>query len=309
MVRQTPVVLVLTFVACVVMYPQERVSLTPRSRAAPPVAASTTVNLRYDVRLVQIPVVVTDLHGKPLLDLTRDDFRLFEDEAERPISTFTIDDAPISAILLFDSSRSMKNRIAEARVGVDQFLRTGMPGDQFSLVRFSDKAEILSRFTANSDSITSLLAGVEAHGWTSLFDALCLGSHLARKGNNQRKVIVVFSDGSDNNSRYSEAEMLSQLREADAEVYAISMFEKPKALERAAAETGGRVHWVRRMDDLPEAIDSMNKQMRSQYLLGYSPDAVQNDGKYHKIRVQVRPPADLQRVQVSWKRGYYAPGQ
>ena len=309
MVRQTAVVLVLTFVCCGLLHPQERVSIAPRSRTTSPVAASATVNLRYDVRLVQIPVVVTDLHGKPLLGLTKDDFRLFEDEVERPISAFTMDDTPISATLVFDSSRSMKNRIVEARVGVDQLLRSGMPGDEFSLIRFSDKAEILSRFSATSDDISRQLAGVEARGWTSLFDALCLGTHLVRKGSNQRKVMVVFSDGGDNNSRYSEAEMLSQVREADVGVYAISMFERSKSLDRVTEETGGRVHWVRKMEDLPEAIESMNKQMRSEYVLGYSPGASPNDGKYHKIRVQVKPPADLQRVQVSWRRGYYAPGQ
>jgi Ca-activated chloride channel family protein len=121
--------------------------------------------------------------------------------------------------------------------------------------------------------------------------------------------MVVFSDGSDNNSRYSEAEVISQLRESDVEVYAISMFEKPKALDRVADETGGRAFWVRKMDDLPDAIQTLNRQMRNEYLLGYSPGAVQNDGKYHRVRIQVRPPAGMQRVQVSWKRGYLAPGE
>jgi VWFA-related protein len=310
MVRALAFSLLLTLVSGAPLRSQEKVSVTPRSRPAPAIAASTTVNLRYDVRLVQIPVTVTDLHGKPLIDLNKDAFRLFEDEVERPISTFTFNDAPISATLVFDSSRSMKNRLAEARAAVEQFLKTALPADEFSLVRFSDRAEILSRFTADEGAISRELASVEAQGWTSLYDALCLGAHLARKGGNQRKVMVVFSDGSDNNSRYSESELISQLREADVEVYSICLFEKPKSLERVADETGGRAFWVRKMEDLPEAIEALSRQIRSEYVLSYSPSAEQqNDGKYHRVRVQVRPPAGLQRVQIFWKRGYLALGR
>jgi Ca-activated chloride channel homolog len=309
MIKVSPAVLALTLICSVSSRPQQRVSIVPRVRPAPVVAVKGTVNLRYDVRLVQIPVVVTDAHGTPLLDLDKASFRLFEDEVEQPITAFSMDDAPISATVVFDSSRSMKNRIVEARAGVDQFLRTALPGDEFSLVRFSDRAEILSRFTPDANEISHQLGGVEAHGWTSLFDALCLGVHLVHKGTNQRKVMIAFSDGSDNNSRYSESELISQLREADVEVYAISMFEKPRSLDRIADETGGRAFWVKRMEDLPEAIETLNRQMRNEYLLGYSPSAIENDGKYHRVRVQVRPPAGLQRVQVSWRRGYLAPGE
>jgi Ca-activated chloride channel family protein len=77
-----------------------------------------------------------------------------------------------------------------------------------------------------------------------------------------------------------------------------------------ADETGGKAFWVRKMEDLPDAIEAMNRQIRSEYVLGYSPGVGQNnDGKYHRVRVQVRPPAGLPRVQIFWKRGYLALGQ
>ena len=288
---------------------QERVSIKPRPR--PPAAALSprTARLRLDVRLVQIPVVVTDAHGKPLIDLPKEAFRIFEDDVEQPITTFSLSDAPISATVVFDSSRSMKPHIGEARAGVEQFLNTSIPGDDFSLVRFSDRAEILSSFTPDPEEISRRLGFVEPHGWTALFDAVCLGAHESRKGGNQRKVLVVFSDGGDNNSRYSESELASLLREADVEVYALSMFEKPRSLQRLADETGGRAFWVRKMDDLPDAIETLSLQVRSEYLIGYTPGSLQNDGKYHRVRVEVQPPPGMQRVQVSWRRGYSAPGE
>src|SRR5262245_17382234 len=107
---------------------QERVAISPRSR--PEAAKVLRANLRFDVRLVQIPVTVTDLRGKPLSKLPQSAFRVFEDDVERDISAFSITDAPISAMLVFDSSRSMKGRIGDARAAVEQFLKTAMPPDE-----------------------------------------------------------------------------------------------------------------------------------------------------------------------------------
>jgi len=120
---------------------------------------------------------------------------------------------------------------------------------------------------------------------------------------------VVFSDGGDNNSRYSEPDTIRLLREADVEVYAVSMFERPRSLERIAEETGGRALWVKKLDELPATIETLSRQIRSEYVVGYSPGSVQNDGKYHRIRVEVQPPEGLERVRTSWKRGYTAPGE
>jgi Ca-activated chloride channel homolog len=286
---------------------QDRVSILPRSR--PEVRpALPAPNLRLDVRLVQIPVTVTDLKGQPMAELPRESFRLFEDEVEQPIYSFSITDAPISATLVFDSSRSMKGRIADARAAVDQFLNARIPGDEFALVRFSDRAEVLSSFTEDSEQISRQLSFVEPRGWTALFDAVCLAAHRGRQAHNQRKVLLVFSDGGDNNSRYSESELIHMLREADVQVYAISMFEKPRSLERITEETGGRALWVKKLDELPAAMELLNRQIRSEYLIGYTPGAAPNDGKYHRVRVEVRPPSGVERVRASWRRGYTAPG-
>jgi len=192
---------------------------------------------------------------------------------------------------------------------VEQFLNTAGTADEFSLIRFSDKAEILSPFTHDVGDISRRLSAVEPRGWTALFDAVCLATQQVRKGRNQRKVLVVFSDGGDNNSRYSEPELIRFLREADVQVYAISMFERPRSLERIAEETGGRALWIHKLDELPAAVETLSRQIRSEYMIGYSPAEIHNDGKYHRIRVEVRPPAGLERVRASWRRGYTAPGE
>src|SRR5262249_4626811 len=151
-------------------------------------------------------------------------------------------------------------------------------------------AEVLSGFTPDPDAILRSLGTVEARGWTALYDALCLAAQGLRKSHNQRKAVIVFSDGGDNNSRYSESEIISILREADVQVYAISILTQSKSLERFAEETGGSALVVRRMEELPAAVETLSRQVRSEYLIGYSPGVIQNDGKYHRIRLEVQPP-------------------
>src|SRR4051794_35422083 len=291
---------------CSAILAQDRISISPRSRPTT-AAALTYANLRSDVRLVQIPVTVTDLRGQPLIALNRTAFRIFEDEVERQITAFSITDAPISATLVFDSSRSMKGRIGDARAAVEQFLKTAMPSDEFSLIRFSDRAELLTGFTQDTSEISRELGFVEPRGWTALFDAVCLATQQIRKAHNQRRVLVVFSDGGDNNSRYSESELISMLREADVQVYAVSMFERPRSLERIAEETGGRALWVRKLEDLPAAVETLSRQIRSEYVIGYSPGEIPKDGKYHRVRIEVKPPEGVERLRTSWRRGYTAP--
>ncbi|HJT88648.1 MAG TPA: VWA domain-containing protein [Bryobacteraceae bacterium] len=286
----------------------DQVNITPRPR--PPRRESLPApNIRLDVKLVEIPVTVTDSLERPLTGLHKDDFRLFEDDTEQEISTFSLSDAPASIGILFDSSGSMKHRIQQSRDAVKQFLSTTNPGDEYFLLKFSDKPQLEVPFTRNVDDIARGLGLVEAHGWTSLIDAIYLGTQQMRRAANPRRVLLVLSDGGDNDSRYSEGELLSILKEADVRVFAIGLLDRPQALERICRETGGSVVWVRKISDLPDAMDTLSEQIRSQYVLGYFSKQSQNDGRYHRIRVEVKGLAGLPEVRASWRRGYYAPSE
>jgi VWFA-related protein len=294
--------------AAAIVCAQDRVVITPRARPEPTLAATRT-NLRLDVRMVQIPVTVTDLRGTPVLGLPAANFRLFEDEAQRPIAALSVSEAPISAGIVFDTSRSMRPRLDLSRAALDQFLRTSAAGDEFFLVRFSDKPQVLAKFTRTPAEILDPLVSVEAKGWTALNDAICLAANMVRKGQHTRRVLVVLTDGYDNNSRYSEAELLSLVREADVQVYAINLIERSRFLQKICEETGGRAIWVHRMADLPAAMEDLSRQIRSEYLISYNPAAEQNDGRYHRVRVEVDPPAGSAKVYATWRRGYFAPNE
>ena len=287
---------------------QPRVAITPRAPAGRNGSAKGAA-LRLNVKLVQIPVTVTDSLGRPIEGLRKEDFRLFEDNIEQKITYLSGEDAPASVGLIFDASGSMRDKIETSVEAVEQFFQTTLPGDEFLLVRFSDKPSLVTGFTADTGEISRWLHGIRTGGWTALHDAIYMGIHKMKSARNSRKALLVLSDGGDNNSRYSASELRSLVREADVRIYSIGlltgMLQGSRLLERISDETGGRMIRVRKLDQLPEAIETLSRDLRSQYLLGYSSSNSQNDGKYRRVRVQVNQTT----VRASWRRGYYAPAE
>jgi len=281
------------------------VSITPRVR---PVATSLPrATLRLDVKLIQVPVTVTDMRDRPVIGLPKTSFRILEDNVEQQIAAFSMEDGPVSLGVVFDASLSMRNRINESRAAVEQFFQTSVPGDEYFLVRFSDRAELVTPWIQNSDEISKELARVRPGGWTAMIDGLRLSLMEMRRASNPRRVLLVLSDGADNNSRYSEAELLSVLREGDVRVWAVGLFERPRYLQKLADETGGRVVWVHKLAELPAAMEQLSRQIRNEYVISYFSNHAQNDGRYHKVRIEVAPPREMKQVHATWRQGYIAP--
>jgi VWFA-related protein len=121
-------------------------------------------------------------------------------------------------------------------------------------------------------------------------------------------VLLVLSDGNDNNSRFSEAEVRNMVIESNLQVYGIGLLHRPKLLQGLAEQTGGKVLLAQNMRELPDVVERLSREIRSQYIIGYSSNQP-NDGKYHKLTVQVMPEVGAQPIRLSWRRGYYAPGE
>jgi VWFA-related protein len=122
-----------------------------------------------------------------------------------------------------------------------------------------------------------------------------------------RRVLLILSDGGDNNSRFSESEIRSLVREANVRIFSISMESHTPALERLANESGGRAYQVHDLDNLPEAAAALSVEAHAEYVLGFTPPERQRDGKYHSLKVDVLQYAGEQPLHVSWRRGYYSP--
>src|SRR5579864_5053626 len=197
-----------------------RVSILPRGR---PETKTPPNDIRVDVNMVLIPVTVTDPLGKPVLGLSPDFFHIFEDGVEQMVARVVNQDAPLSMGLVFDASASMNSKLDKSREAITHLFKTSMPGDEYFVVKFSDRPKLLSGFTSDSHDLENTLLTIRPEGWTSLLDAIYLSVSQMKKAKNTRRALVVLSDGGDNNSRYTEREIRRLLRESDISLYAIGI--------------------------------------------------------------------------------------
>lgn len=271
-------------------------------------------DFRIESDLVLIPVSVTDSRNHAVTGLTREAFRVFEDRTEQTVVQFAREDAPISVGIVFDSSESMTGKLPKSREAMKQFLRLANPEDEFFLVEFSSRAHLTVPFTSDIGEIQNRLLAAQPKGRTALLDAVCLAMNTLKHGRYARRALLVLSDGGDNHSRYTEAEVRERVRESDLWIYTMGIFERPvgvrlkqtdpgqKLLEGLAAESGGRHFAVDSLVDLPVVAARISLELRNQYVLGYRPGNARRDGKYHQVQVHVVEGSNLR---VSWRPGYY----
>ena len=287
---------------------QPKVAIEPRERLRAPLrAAPVSANLRLDVTMVLVPVTVTDSLDRPVDNLPSGAFRIFEDGVEQRVASVLREEGPVSVGFVFDASSSMKGRMEKSIEAVQTFLKSMMPGDEFFLIRFNDQPIQLTGFTSDPDVVLGALSFVTPEGWTALHDAICLGIQRMKSAKNSRRALFVLTDGDDNNSRYSETEVRSLAKESNVRVYSIGLINRPKFLEKIAADTGGRSYSAPKLEDLPKAVETLSREFRNTYVLGYSSQNEEHDGKYRSVRVEILDTLSRLPLHVFWKRGYYAP--
>jgi VWFA-related protein len=303
--------------------PPPKVSIEPRIRRGPEeVQERRSPNLRIDTNLVLINVTVTDPLNRFVTGLEAEHFKLTEDKVEQKITHFASEDAPLSVGLVFDASGSMGSKLQKSREAAAQFFRTANPEDEFFLVQFNDRPELVSGFTTNTEEIQNRLTFTQAKGRTALLDGLYLAMNHMKKARNPRKAVLILSDGGDNSSRYTESEIKNLVREADVQVYAIGIFEPigargrtpeelsgPSLLGELSEQTGGRHFPVENINELPDVAAKIGIELRNQYVLGYNPTNLEKDGKYRKVQVKLNQPKGLPPLRANFRQGYYAPAQ
>lgn len=300
-----------------------KVSVDPRARPTPPAAPGPRTDIRVDTTVVLIPVTVTDPLNRFVTGLEKEHFKVFEDKVEQQLSYFASEDAPLSIGLVFDTSGSMGSKMSKARQAVAQFFKTANPEDEFFLVQFNDRPELIQDFTTNLEDIQNRLTFTQAKGRTALLDAVYMALfNMKKKARNPRKALLIISDGGDNSSRYTESEVRNLVREADVQIYAIGIFEPissrgrtaeelsgPGLLNELAEQTGGRHFAVENPNELPDVAAKIGIELRNQYLLGYSPINKERDGKYRKVLVKLVAPKRMPPLRAFFRQGYYAPVQ
>jgi Ca-activated chloride channel homolog len=286
----------------------------------PGVIIQKNTALKLNVDLALINATVTDPFNRLVTGLDPDNFRIFEDNVEQEVVTFSAEDVPISIGVIFDYSGSMSNKAAKAREAAIQFFKTANPQDEFFLVSFNERAELTSSFTNSVEDLQSRMLLSAPKGRTALLDAIYLGLSEMRGAHNAKRALLILSDGGDNHSRYNESDIKRLVKEADTQLYAIGIFDPagyrnrtleegngPSLLGEVTELTGGRVFPVERLEDLPDIASKIGMELRNQYVLGYHPSNTNHDARWRKVKVKLRAPRGLPPLTVYAKTGYYAP--
>jgi len=275
--------------------------------------------IRVNVNLVLVPLTVTDPMDRLVTGLEKENFFIYENNHLETIKSFSTEDAPVSIGVIFDLSGSMSNKVIRARDSILEFMKTSNPQDEFFVIGFNDRPELIEDFTSSVDQIEARLAIVKAEHRTALLDAIYYGLNKMKQAKYERKALLVVSDGGDNRSRYTEGEVRAVVRESGVQIYSIGIFDPyaatteerlgPLLLNDISDETGGRLF---RVDDVAEMGDIATKisaELRNEYVIGYKPDNDRHDGKWRKLKVRLVPPAGLPQLTVHARTGYYAPLQ
>src|SRR5258708_12806192 len=202
-----------------------KVSIDPRANPTAPEAKGPRSDIRVDTTVVLINVTVTDPLNRFVTGLEKENFRLFEDKVEQKVTHFASEDAPLSIGLVFDTSGSMGNKLTKSREAVAHFFKTANPEDEFFLVQFNDRPELVEDFTTNLENIQNRLTFTQSKGRTALLDAVYMALHKMKKAHNPRKALLIISDGGDNSSRYTESEIKNLVPQAPVQISAIGIFE------------------------------------------------------------------------------------
>jgi Ca-activated chloride channel family protein len=279
--------------------------------------ASTQKSIKVDVELVTVNATVTDAQNRVITGLDREHFRVWEDKLEQKIEYFNAEDVPVSIGMVFDLSGSMKDKISTAREAAVTFLNSGNPQDEYFLVTFSNRPELAEEFTTDIGKLRNRLVFEGTKGMTALYDAVYLGLEKLKDGTQPKKALLLITDGEDNRSRYTFANVREFVKEQDIQVYAIGIVSDWNSqlgsgrtgralIEELSDLTGGHAFFPDSVYDLEDICSKIAVELKNQYVLGYKSTNETKDGKWRKIKVQVDGPKGVGRLNVRFKTGYYA---
>ena len=261
-----------------------------------------------EVNMVELPVSVVDASGAAVVDLKQADFQVFEEKKPQKISSFGFSsDLPLSVGVLVDHSGSMQPRIKDARDAAIAFFKQIIgPRDRAFFGGFSWQTTNVSPFVADVATLEAQVSGMsQPEGGTALYDAIISGLYRFRSVPG-RKALVIVTDGEDTVSRVSYDEMLQYVRASRVPLYFIGVgmsgldFSATSTLKNLAAETGGLAYFVRKTDELPAIYTQLEKELRTQYLIGYYTESSKNDRKYRAVEVRSNRPG----VKIRTVRGF-----
>ncbi len=278
------------------------------------------------VSAISIAVTVQDKKGRYINDLTKEDFSIYENNEKRDLTYFNHDfKAPLSLTVLLDVSGSMaiQDKLKESKESL-KYLATFLLDldDEFSLLIFADgEVEVAMNFSNNKNYFLAVLEKTEAYGQTALYDAVTVTPEFANKGNNEKRAILLITDGIENDSQYSHYQAVEIARRVDIPIFTIgykiplsdqylkkykhspslTSFGIVYSLERFSRATGGKAFFINLAEELKTALREIKKELSHQYILGYTSYRDQ-ENEYREIKVIT----SKKKYKVRTREGYYS---
>jgi VWFA-related protein len=271
-----------------------------------------------DVDLVVLHVTVADRQGGFVSDLGKHNFVVYEDGRPQPIKLFRNEDIPVTVGLVVDHSTTMRTKLAEVAAAARTFVQSSNPEDEMFIVNFNEKVKLglpgTIRFTNSTAELENAITAATSGGQTALYDAIAKGLEELQAGSRDKKVLIVVSDGGDNRSARSLAQVMSLAQQSSAIIYTIGLFDEedpdrnPGVLKRLAQATGGEAFVPGRLNEVVSICERIARDIRHQYTIGYVPSNPARDGSYRAIRV-VAGSTGHDGLSVRTRAGYRAGGE
>jgi Ca-activated chloride channel family protein len=304
-----------------------RAQASPASPPAdPPPQRHKEYTITKDVNLVVLHATVLDNKGRMVNGLKEGDFKVYEEGVLQKLSVFSHADIPVTMGIIIDDSGSMRTKRASVNAAALTFVKTSNPQDQVFVVNFNDNyyLDTPGDFAQNMEELKSALDKIDSRGGTALYDALMASIDHLRLGNRDKKVLLVITDGEDNESRYTLEELLRSAQKSNVVIYAIGLLgdEEPgglfkmkggeakraaKALKELTHATGGQAYFPKSLNQVEDTCVQIAHDIRNQYTLAYYPTNAAKDGTYRTVRVQAFSPENHHALEVRTKTGYFAP--
>ena len=266
-----------------------------------------------ETALVVLPVRVTGANGDFVSGLKQEQFRVYENGREQPITLFRQEDTPVTVGLVVDHSRSMGMKLPGVSAAVSAFAQSSNSDDEMFVVDFSDSVSVElpggKPFTSNPRELAQAVSAVSARGMTALYDAVAEGLNHLQLGRWDKRALIIVSDGGDNASGRKYADILDLAHRSQAVIYAIGLVgaseeENPSVLRRLCKDTGGLSFFPEEGQSVSDISAIIARDLREQYTVAFTPEK-RSDNPYRKIHVEVKAPG-RGKLQVRTRAGYYA---
>ena len=274
--------------------------------------------IALNVNLVVLHTAVLDDRGKFVDGLTEDNFRVYEDKVEQKLSVFKREDIPVSMGLVIDNSGSMRDKRPRVNEAALTLVQSSNPQDEAFVVNFNDDfyLDLDKDFSSSIPELKEALERIDARGSTALYDAIIGSLDHLKKGNKEKKVLLIVTDGEDNTSRSSLEKTIREIQKTDTVIYTIGLLGQEnkksaktakRALTEIAQASGGVAFFPENVEDVHAICEQVAHDIRHQYTLAYYPSNAARDGSFRSVHVEVIPPRGHGKLVARTRNGYYAP--